>query len=486
MAERLPIDLLVDEQKLGRFNLTVLLWSFLAMLADGYDISALASAAPELARSWHILPVDFGPALSASLFGILLGAPALGLVGDRFGRRGAVIVGCVIFGLGTLACVAAVNLHQIAAFRFVTGIGIGGLMPNAIALNSELSPKRLRATLVILMFTGITAGSTLASAIQAWLIPRYGWPIMFWIGGLGPLLIAAMLPFTLPESVKYLSVHPDRRAELLTTLRRLRPDLAIAADAEIVAAPAPPAGGTGLAQLFTGGLAWITPLLWCCFATVLMVHYFLLSWLPLMLVNSGMSTQESGIATGYYFLGGTIGGLLISLVLGRFGYTAISLLFVAAIPAIAALGAPGLPPQSIALVAALAGFAALGAQFGNNAASGLLYPTAIRARGVGWALGIGRVGSILGPLVGGTLIGMKLPFQRLFLLAAAPMVIGLIASISVAILCRRRLGGLHLDDMPLAKKRRRPHEGRKTQHIEHSASVAGTHRKSVSALSRCA
>jgi AAHS family 4-hydroxybenzoate transporter-like MFS transporter len=448
LSQTLHIERLVDEQTFGRFNLSVLWWSFLAMLADGFDISALASAAPALAATWHIPPKSFGPAFSASLFGILFGAPLLGLVGDRVGRRVAIISGCVIYGLGTLATVRAANLDQMIVLRFVTGIGIGGLMPNTIALNSELSPKRLRATLIVLMFTGITTGSGLPGDIQAWLIPRYGWPIMFWIGGLAPPLIAGCLIFRLPESVKYLRSRPERRSEMLATLRRMRRDLSIADDAAIVSTPAMPAGGSGLEQLFSGGLVWITPLLWCCFATALMANFFLVSWVPLMLVNSGLTAQQSGITTSFYHYGGTLGGLLVSLVLGRLGFTAVALLFLLAIPAIAAIGMLGIPYAVMAAAVGLAGFATLGAQFGNNAASGLLYPTAIRARGVGWALGIGRFGSMLGPLIGGVLIGMKLPLQQLFLLAAAPMVAGLIASIGVARLCYQRLGGLHLDDLP--------------------------------------
>jgi AAHS family 4-hydroxybenzoate transporter-like MFS transporter len=449
LSRTLHLEQLVDDQTFGRFNLHVLLWSFLAMLADGFDISALASAAPALAAAWHVPAKSFGPAFSASLFGVLFGAPLLGLVGDRFGRRIAIISGCVIYGLGTLATVRATGLDQMIALRFLTGIGIGGLMPNTIALNSELSPKRLRATLIVLMFTGITTGSGLPGYIQAWLIPRYGWPIMFWIGGLAPLLIAACLTVTLPESVKYSRARPDRRTELLATLRRMRRDLIIPDDAVIVSTAAPPAGGSGLRQLFSGGLAWITPLLWACFATALMANFFLVSWLPLMLVNSGLSAQQSGITTSFYHYGGTLGGLLVSLVLGRLGFTAVALLFLLAIPAIAAIGMLGVPYAVMAAAVALAGFATLGAQFGNNAASGLLYPTAIRARGVGWALGIGRFGSMLGPLVGGALIGLKLPLQQLFLWAAAPMVVGLLASIGVARLCYQRLGGLHLDDLPL-------------------------------------
>ena len=306
MSQVFQIEKLVDDQKLGAFNLKLLLWSFLAMFGDGFDISALASAAPELRRVWGVAPQDFSIALSASQFGVLFGAPLLGYFGDRYGRRIAIITGCVIFGFGTLATVWASDLSHMTVLRFITGIGIGGLMPNAIALNSELSPRRWRATLVVLMFTGITAGSGMPGNIQAWLIPTYGWQIMFWIGGLVPLAIAALLWFTLPESVKFLALQPRRRAELLATVRRMRPDLQIADDAQFVSAPgAAWRRGSGLAQLFGPGLRFITPLLWLCFATALMANFFLNSWLPLIFENNGLTPQEAGVATSMYHYGGT-------------------------------------------------------------------------------------------------------------------------------------------------------------------------------------
>jgi AAHS family 4-hydroxybenzoate transporter-like MFS transporter len=169
--------------------------------------------------------------------------------------------------------------------------------------------------------------------------------------------------------------------------------------------------------------------------------------LPLILENSGLTPRQSGIATSFFHYGGTVGGLLVSVVLGRFGFTVIALLFLLAVPAIAAIGLPGISYAMMASAIALAGFCTLGAQFGNNAASGLLYPTAVRSRGVGWALGIGRFGSIIGPLVGGALIGMKLPLQTLFLCAALPMLVGLIASLCEARLCFASLGSAHLDEI---------------------------------------
>jgi AAHS family 4-hydroxybenzoate transporter-like MFS transporter len=448
MSQVLSIDELVDGQRFGRFNLNLLWWSFLAMITDGYDIAALASAAPELARTWHVAAKAFAPALSASLFGILLGAPLLGYAGDRFGRRVTIIAGCAVYGLGTLATVWTSNLEQVAVLRFLTGIGIGGLMPNTIALNSELAPRRLRATLIVVMFTGITLGGSLPGYIQAWLIPQYGWRIMFWIGGLLPLAVATCLLFRLPESVKFLALRANRPLQLLAAVRRLRRDLTIADDAQFVIASAPQASGSGLKQIFGAGFVWITPLLWLCFACALMANYFLNSWLPLIFEGSGLTPRQSGMAISIYHYGGTLGGLLVSGLLGRFGFTAIAVLCLLAAPAIAAIGLPSISYMAMASAVGLAGFCTLGAQFGNNAASGLLYPTAFRSRGIGWALGIGRLGSIAGPLAGGALIGMKLPPQRLFALAALPMLLALIACIGIAALCHKRLGGLQLDDLP--------------------------------------
>ena len=446
MSQVLVLEELVDGQQFGRFNINLLVWSFLAMLVDGFDLSGLASAAPELARTWHVAPKAFAPAMSASLFGILFGAPLLGHAGDRFGRKTLIVTGCVIFSLGTLATVWTTNLDQVVALRVLTGVGIGGLMPNAIALNSELAPKRLRATLVVLMFTGITAGAAIPGLIQAWLIPRHGWQVMFWIGGLAPLIVAACLLITLPESVKFLALKPGRRAGFLSAVRRLRPDLAIPENAQFVDAQVQEKN-SGVEAIFRGSLAWITPLLWVCFASALMANFFLNSWLPLIFEGSGLTAKQSGIATSFYHGGGTIGGLLVSLVLGRYGFTVIALLFVCATLAIAAIGLPGLSYVAMVAAVALAGFCTLGAQFGNNAAAGLLYPTASRSSGVGWALGVGRFGSIAGPLVGGLFVGMKIPARQFFVFAAMPMAVGLIASLCVASLCYRRLGGNHLDEI---------------------------------------
>ena len=458
----IQIESLVDAQKIRWFNISLLLWSWLAMFADGFDISALSFAVPELVREWHQAGPAFKWAQSASNIGVLVGAPLLGYIGDRFGRRVAIALGSVIFGVFTLSMSQATSIDQLTVMRFLTGIGIGGLMPNTIALNAELAPRRWRALLVVLMFTGITLGSGTPGAVAGWLVPTFGWKILFVIGGVVPLVVAVCVWFALPESVKFLAKRPERHAELLKTARRMRPDVQIASDAIFIApppagtpvhggmahAPAHGIGFLGLGEIFRGSLKFITPLLWICFATTLMANFFLNSWIPLILEGNGLTPKEAAFASAGYHVGGTIGGLLVSLLLNRYGYSAIVALFVLAPIAIFSMGLQGNSHAMIAIVTCIAGFAVLGVQFGNNACSGLIYPTEARSNGVGFALGIGRLGAIFGPVIGGTLIAQKMPLNELFAWASTPMAVGALAAIGVTVLCYSRFKGLKLDERP--------------------------------------
>ncbi|MEJ1962430.1 MAG: MFS transporter [Gammaproteobacteria bacterium] len=462
--QSVQIEQLVDDQKIRWFNIKLLLWSWLAMFADGFDISALSFAVPELVREWHQPGPAFKIALAASNVGVLIGAPLLGYIGDRFGRRVAIVLGSVIFGLFTLGMTQASSIDQLTVLRFLTGIGIGGLMPNTIALNAELSPRRWRATLVVLMFTGITLGSGTPGAVAGWIVPHFGWQVLFVVGGIVPLAVAACLWFVLPESVKFMARRPERTAELLQTARAMRPDLQIASDAVFVAeasaevraraaapvtatvAPLRGVGFLGLGEIFRGSLRFITPLLWVCFATTLMANFFLNSWIPLILEGNGLTPKEAALASAGYHVGGTAGGLLVSLLLNRYGYTAIVALFVLAPVAIFGMGLEGNSHAMTAMITCLSGFAVLGVQFGNNACSGLIYPTEARSNGVGWALGIGRLGAIVGPVVGGVLLAQKMPFSELFAWASTPMIVGAVAAVGVAALCYRRFRGFRLND----------------------------------------
>lgn len=449
MATSYHVNDFVDGQRITGFNVKLLIWSFLTMFADGFDLNSLGFAAPELTRMWGVERSAMGPVLSANLLGIFFGAPLLGWLGDRHGRRPLIIFGTLLYGIMTLLMAYSTTMEQMMLLRFVAGIGIGGIMPNTISLNSELTPKRYRSALIVLMFMGITTGSTAVGLVATGFLAEHGWPIIFQVGGVLPLVVGLALVFTLPESLKLLAIRPGRRAELLATARRMRPDLAIADDAQFVN-PAIVAESEGrVTELFKGGLLWITPLLWTCFAIALMANFFLNNTLPLIYDNYGIDAQEAAITATMYHAGGILGGLLLSALLDRMGFSIVVIMFALALPAMMLLGMQSLGFTVLAGVSGIAGIAVLGAQFGNNAAAGLLYPTSIRGKGVGIALSVGRLGAILGPNVGALLLGMNLPMRTLFIVATLPVLIGLVASILLSWLCFRRFNSFQLDDIPV-------------------------------------
>ena len=437
----------VDGQKIGRFNILLLIWSFLIMFADGFDLNSLGLAAPALTKAWGVERSAMGPVLSANNIGIFIGAPLLGLLGDRFGRRPIIIAGSLLFGVATLLMSWTTTMDQMMILRGIAGIGIGGIMPNTISLNSELAPKKFRSTLTVLMFMGITTGSTAVGLVATYMMPDYGWPILFRIGGVLPIVLAFALIFVLPESLKLLVLKERSRGELLATARRMRPDLAIPDDAGFINPPALNTSGSIL-DLFKGSLSWITPLLWLCFAITLLANFFLNTTLPLIYDSFGIGQREAALTATMYHAGGTFGGLLISFLLDRMGFSIVAILFATAVPSIALLGFADLGQFWLGTAAGIAGVAILGAQFGNNATAGLLYPTPIRGKGVGFALSFGRLGGIAGPLIGAQLLGMNLTMPQLFAVAAIPILVGLVIALVLSWLCYRRFNSFLLDDTP--------------------------------------
>jgi Arabinose efflux permease len=449
MPQSHQVNDFVDGQRIGAFNFQLLFWSFLTMFADGFDLNSLGFAAPDLARLWGIERSAMGPVLSANLLGIFIGAPLLGWLGDKYGRRPLIIGGTLLYGATTLVMAFTTTMEQMLVLRFIAGIGIGGIMPNTISLNSELTPKKYRSALIVLMFMGITTGSTAVGLISANFQAEYGWQILFYTGGILPLILAVCLYFTLPESLKLLATKPNRQAELIRTARRMRSDLDIADDAVFINPPIVASSTGGINELFRGGLALITPLLWCCFCVALLANFFLNNTLPLIYDKYGIPAEDAAYVATAYHAGGILGGLVVTLLLDRFGFMVVFALFALAVPSIIFLGVSGAPLLFMGTMAALAGIAVLGAQFGNNAAAGLLYPTSIRGKGVGTALSIGRFGAIAGPMVGTALLGLDISMQQLFLIAFTPIVVGLIASALLSLLCYRRFKSFQLDDTPV-------------------------------------
>ena len=425
----MDVSRIIDERKVDAFNVKLVAFSFLIVLLDGYDITAISFAAPELIKAWGITDRSaLGPVFSASLLGMLFGAPGLGYVGDRYGRRIAIVASSLIFGAFTWGAVLASSLNELMILRFLAGIGIGGLLPNAIALNAEFAPKRFRATMIILMFTGVTFGGALPGVVSVALVPKYGWQVLFVIGGVLPIVAAVAAALALPESIKYLVVKGGRRAQIAALLAKMEPGLRVDANTEFTIQGEKAYAGFSVKQLFGDGLGAITPLLWLLFVINLLVFYFLLSWTPTLLTSANVPIAKAAIATTLFQLGGTVGGLVLARPMDKMGLTPVALLFAASVPVIAAIGYVGVRSEALLMIVVfLGGFCVLGLQFGLNATAAMIYPTSIRSNGAGWALGVGRVGSIAGPLVGGALIAMKAPVQQLYVIAAVPLLVGAIA-----------------------------------------------------------
>lgn len=428
MAEARPIDVsrLIDERGVTRFHVLLVVFAFFIVMIDGYDISALGFAIPALVKDWHVTnQAALGPALSASLLGMLLGAPALGALGDRFGRKRAIVISCLLFGVFTWLTVRTTTIEQIALLRLFAGIGIGGFMPNIIALVGEFAPRKFRATLIIVSFVGVGFGGGMPGPVAALLVPTHGWQILFTIGGVGPLIVGAICWFGLPESIKYLTLHEAHRADLVRLLKRMRPELAIAPDARFTIADERQYQGLSPKHLFADGLGLITPLLWSLFILNLMGYFFLVSWTPFVLSSAHLPMSKAALAQTSFQLGATIGSWIICTTIDRKGMSAITVLFALSVPAVAVIGYVGTISETLLMVVEFfAGFFVLSLQGGINATAASIYPTSFRSNGTGWALGVGRLGAMVGPVVGGYLISLHLPVDELFVIASLPFLVG--------------------------------------------------------------
>jgi MFS transporter, AAHS family, 4-hydroxybenzoate transporter len=428
MADRpiVQVSRLLDERGLSEFQIKLLVWSLFIVLIDGYDIAAIAFAAPSLIRAWGVAPGSLGPVFSASLFGILFGSALFGWVGDRYGRKAALVGSNLLFGVFTLAAAFASNLEQMFWLRFLAGLGIGGVIPNVVAINAESAPRHLRATLAIIAVGLVPIGGAIPGIVTATLVPHYGWPILFWIGGIVPIVIAIAAQFGLPESIKYMAIHEGHRANMEKLIAAIRPDFKVPPNAQFIVEDEKQVPSVNPIYLFGQGLAVITPLLWLLFALNLMGYFFLLSWTPTILSAAAkLPPTTTALAGTMLQVGGTVGALALCWWLQRHRFLAVSILLVVAVPVVGSIGFAGLTSPTALLIATFfAGFCVLGVQSGINVAGALIYPTSLRAIGSGWELGIGRIGSIVGPLVGALFVG--LPVEKLYMWAALPFAVGAI------------------------------------------------------------
>ena len=430
MRTRTTIDVaeLIENSRLGWFHMAVLLNTCMVMFIEGYDMQVTSYAAPAIIKAWHLTNAYFGPVFGFGLFGYLLGGTTLGHLGDRFGRKNVIIGGSLLFGIFTFAAAYATSLTGLLVLRFLAGVGIGASIPAAIALTVEYAPGNLKARIISLLFLGYTLGGTLGGFVAARLIPAFGWPAVFKIGGIAPILLAILVAFTLPESVRFLALRKDRPDQVRSILRRLTHDLTLDESSDFVVTEERH-HGLPVKHLFTNGRATITVLLWIAFASSLLGHFFLTSWLPTILAGAAVPLTYAIVSGALLQGGGGIGGLLICWLSDKKSMLFIAIAFCLASPLIILI--PRVRGSSLLVLAFLVGFFLVGGQIGLNSIAGTIYPTDIRATGAGWALGIGRIGSILGPVLGGVLISAHLPLRLLFIYTA---LVVLVCAVMISVL----------------------------------------------------
>ena len=441
----MDLDEFIDGQKVRMSVVIFLTLAILSVVADGFNIAVMGVVAPELVRNWHISPHALLPLQLAGVLGLLIGAPTLGGLGDRIGRKRVIVFALLSFGVLALVSMAARNPVQLVVLRFLTGVGLGGLIPNIIALTAEVAPKRLRGMFIIIVNFGVPAGFALPGVVSAVLVPIYGWPVLFLVGGLLSLSIGVCAIPLLRESIRFLLYHGDRAAEVTRLARRLRPDLTIGTHIQFaVAVHQVGSHGWSPRRLFSNGLGIITPLLWIVLAANQFTNFFMVSWLPLLLRTTGAGTQRIGLTTTMYSIGGIVGGLALVLIIDQLGVLPIVVLFAVGVPVVALIGLPHLSAIMIAGVIAFAGFCITGNNFGINAVLGIFYPTPIRSMATGWGQALGRVGAILAQVAGSLLLSRHVPFREVFIAPAASLFIAVITALALVVFCYRRLGSYQL------------------------------------------
>jgi len=422
---KIDLHTLVDEARFNRFHLLILAWCALIIIFDGYDLAVVGIALPFIMKDLGVAPANAGFMVSSALFGMMFGAILLGTIADRVGRRWTMSICIVLFSLFTAAAGLTRDPIVFGVLRFIAGVGIGGVMPNVVAQMTEYSPKRTRATLVTLMFSGYAVGGIVAAVLGKGLIDTYGWQSVFFAAA-APIILVPLIFISMPESMPFL-LAKGRTHELQRIVRRLDAGWQPSGGDQFVVPVEDKVDSAPIRQLFAEGRGFSTVMFWIAFFTCLFMVYALSSWLTKLMAAAGFSLGSALTFVLVLNAGAIVGSVGGGWLADRFHikYVLASMFALAAV-SITLLGFK-MPTPALFAVVALAGASTIGTQIVANAYTGQFYPMAVRGTGLGWALGIGRAGAIIAPILIGILVGMNLPLQQNFMAIAIPALLGMVA-----------------------------------------------------------
>jgi MFS transporter, AAHS family, 4-hydroxybenzoate transporter len=418
-----------SSERIRSLQLLVAALCFLTVLIDGFDTQSAAFAGPLLKQEFAGGPRALGLIFGLGMFGSMLGGIVLGPLGDRFGRRPLLICALCIMSAGSIATGFAHSAHEVALLRLLTGLGLGGAVPNVIALTAEYAPARTRSTIVSIVFNGFPLGAMFGSIVGARLLPIYGWRTLFIVGGSIPLLVLILVVLLLPESPAYL-LRSGRTTELQRIVRRLGQS-SITNRAETAAGSV--ARGSVL-HLFANGLASSTALIWVGTLLSILCIYCTVNWLPVLIADGGLPLQTAILAVGALNIGSVIGNIILA----RFGdrnaaYVPTAVFYVIGAIFLSLVGVSGSSSALMLSVAFGAGLFGFGGQLSVTTLTARLYPTELRATGSGWAFGIGRVGGVIGPVFAGFLLSYGMEFSTMMMILGGLM---LLAGLAIFLLGR--------------------------------------------------
>jgi AAHS family 4-hydroxybenzoate transporter-like MFS transporter len=410
---------LIDNSRLNPFHIRVIGLCSCLLFFEGFDFYAISYVAPALGQALAISKPMLGPIFSAGQFGLMTGALILGIAGDRWGRKRVFILCGLIFGIASLATALTTSYLWLLIWRSIAGLGMGGAGPIAITIASDYSPRRVRAALTMVMYTGFSFGGVFAGAVNAYFL-RYGWQTVFFVGGAIPVLLSPVLILALPESLNYLVSRKTRGAEIARVLKKLAPGVQHSADSRFVMDQAYEKK-VQVPELFRAGNASRTILLWTILFVSLITLFSLTNWLPTLFNTLGITPKQVVTIMAVSQSAGLLGSLVAArLVVSFRPFHVAALGFAIAASLLLSLGKFGSGYSAILIVNPFLYFFLIGDQNIVNAMAGQLYPPKIRATGTGWGIGIGRIGGIIGPSIAGLLLAFQWTPGRLFMLAAFP------------------------------------------------------------------
>lgn len=435
---------IVEKQKLSGFLIGLVVISWIITFFDGFDMISIGFIARPIMMQFHLTPVQLGNVFSIGLIGTLIGGFGLGWIADRIGRRPAVVWATFAFGVLTILLGFANSYTWLLVLRFVDGIAIGGMLPVAWALNIEYAPKRYRSTIVTVIMIGYSVGAAMGGPVANWLVPTHGWPAVFIFGGVLSILASIALMAMLPESVRFLTTKKRDTARIAAIVRRIAPERQIPANANFVLADeGAKTSDFKPSVLFHGPLKWITPLMWIAYIFSSMTAFFAANWGPIVVQSLGFSAAAANWSGTANSIGGALGGLLLMRFTDNKGSIAITFMPLLAIPfllwiAFGNVASPMLFGFSLFFTLSfLATLFLIGGHFGLHSIAGIFYPSAYRSNGAGWATSVAKIGSIIGPFIGGYILASSIPRQQIFGVMAICPAVFVICILIVGILHNR-------------------------------------------------